>query len=64
MYYALIILAPEIPTQPLAEIKPGPPTPAPQLSVAMPADSLPKGARSEHKVSFDTLCSENLNIIL
>ncbi|KAL9954121.1 hypothetical protein ACROYT_G041619 [Oculina patagonica] len=43
---------PEVPTQPLAEIKPGPPTPAPQPSVAMPTDSPPKGGRSEHRAKM------------
>ncbi|XP_058957600.2 dihydrolipoyllysine-residue succinyltransferase component of 2-oxoglutarate dehydrogenase complex, mitochondrial-like [Pocillopora verrucosa] len=43
--------APAVPTQPIAEIKPGPPTPAspPQPTDALPADILPKGARSQHK---------------
>lgn len=46
----ILLVVPEVPTQPLAEIKPGPPTPAPRPSVAMPTDSPPKGARSEHRV--------------
>lgn len=46
----LIHVVPVVPTQPLAEVKPGPPTPVPQPSVAMPTDIPLKGARSEHKV--------------
>ncbi|XP_020604244.1 dihydrolipoyllysine-residue succinyltransferase component of 2-oxoglutarate dehydrogenase complex, mitochondrial-like [Orbicella faveolata] len=43
---------PEVPTQPIAEIKPGPPTPVQQPSVAMPTDSPSKGARSEHRAKM------------
>lgn len=43
-------VVPEVPTQPIAEIKPGPPTPVQQPSLAMPTDSPSKGARSEHRV--------------
>ena len=45
-----VYVVPEVPTQPIAEIKPGPPTPVQQPSVAMPTDSPSKGARSEHRV--------------
>ncbi|KAJ7330731.1 hypothetical protein OS493_021660 [Desmophyllum pertusum] len=43
---------PYVPTKPLAEVKPGPPTPVPQPSVAMPTDIPLKGARSEHKAKM------------
>lgn len=46
----IFYVVPEVPTKPIAEIKPGPPTPVQQPSVTTPIDSPPKGARSEHRV--------------